>query len=185
MGGKGSGVAAGARNRGYIDPEFNSRSIAFTRKISSLPKIDFGNPDEMNARFDEFLDYCDEYSIRPLVGNFALAFGMNKRTLWDILNDERSGVKMGFTPETTLLLKSFYVVIESNFEQLLTDANNPVPNIYYSKAILGWREAASETIVTHRSERQLTGTVEEVAAKYAAIAGSDTETMELPSPSED
>lgn len=171
MGGKGSG------NRNFsadnTDPELNSRSLAMTRALLALPKIDLGSVDEINARMDEYFDLCNKYQIRALVGNFALALKTDKSTLGKIFRGDTSGVTLGFTPETIALLKSYYVSIESNFEQMLVDSKTPVAGIYYTKAMLGWRETPNETIVTHRSDspRLEGGDTKQIAGKYKAIAG--------------
>jgi hypothetical protein len=171
MGGKGSG------NRNFsaenTDPELNSRSLAMTRALLALPKIDLGSVDEINARMDEYFALCNKYQIRALVGNFALSLGVDKNTLGQVFRGDTSGARLGFTPETITLLKRYYVSIESNFEQMLVDSKTPVAGIYYTKAMLGWRETPSETVVTHKAESpRLSGTdIKQIADKYKAIAG--------------
>jgi hypothetical protein len=107
------------------------------------------------------------------VGNFALSLGVDKNTLGQVFRGDTSGARLGFTPETITLLKRYYVSIESNFEQMLVDSKTPVAGIYYTKAMLGWRETPSETVVTHKAESpRLSGTdIKQIADKYKAIAG--------------
>lgn len=176
MGGKGSGSWTQE-----IDVSANRRSIGLTRSLYKLPPVDRTDPDAIMDRFDEYLDLCDEYRMRPLVGNYAVAYGLLKQELFAVLTGQTMS---GFTSETIKVLKYQYNLVESNFEQSLIESKNPVPGIYYSKAQLGWRETASETVITHRREEspQLSGqTADEIAAKYAQIVGvEDVPRNELP-----
>ncbi len=191
MGGKGSGNKAiqDGRRAAEVDADWNHRSICFNRELFALPKLDASEPQNIYDRFDLFLNKCDEYHIRPLVGSFAMAFGLSRPELWTLFDGGTSGVTWGFTPETIECLKKCYQWVQANFENVLTNTKNPVPHIYYSKAILGWRETASETIVTHRtmdSPRLRGKTADEVAEKYAQIVGVESApTYELPADSKD
>lgn len=189
MGGKGSG------NRGYsntfkanspaaVDPDSNARTIEFTKALYKLPDFDRGDVGAMDSRIDEFFSICREHSMRPMVGGLALAMSMSKAELWRIVNDVASGSRLGFTPATIERVKKAVIFIDTNFEQLLMDARNPVPAIFYAKSNLGWREAPSETVVTHRSEKpQLEGgTADQIAGKYLAAVGVEEEEAEYEEP---
>lgn len=178
MGGKGSGNRTKsnpftAKKAENVDPDVNRRTIAYTRALMNLPDFDRGSVEETKARVNLFFDLCEEHGMRPLVGNFAAMLGMSKVELWNIVNGIYSGRELGVTPETALIYKNTLRFIESNFEQVLMDAKNPVSAIYYSKSNLGWREAPAETIITHKTEKpQLSGkTTAEIEAKYKALAG--------------
>lgn len=179
MGGKGSGNRTKsnpfvAKRADMVDPDVNSRTIDFTLALRALPRINLGEEEEVEARTDEFFELCRSHGMRPLVGGFCVAMGMSKPEMWRIVNGETSGAKMGVTPATTEIFKNVLCLIDNNFEQVLFDAKNPVPAIFYSKSNLGWKEAPAETVITHRSEKPaLEGSVEEVAARYAEIVGVD------------
>lgn len=178
MGGKGSGNRTYSNpvvaNKGSsVDPDSNRRTIAYTLALNDLPAIDRGEEEEARRRVEEFFALSAEHGMRPMVGGLAIAFKIDKVTLWRIANDIRSGSGCGFTPTTAAILKNALMLIDTNFEQLLMDAKNPVPAIFYTKSNLGWREAASETVITHRSEKpQLEGrTTAEIAAGIAELVG--------------
>lgn len=178
MGGKGSGKHT---NAGWaVNEDSNRKTIAYTTALNSLPPIDLGDPEAFAGRVDEFMRISADTGMRPMVGGLALAIGVSRRMLNAVLSGERSGARLGFTPETKLLLQKAMDLVEANFEQLLTDARNPVPFIFYAKANLGWKEAAAETVVTHREERpQLDGkTAEEIAGRYLAAAGVERDAVE-------
>lgn len=191
MGGKGSGDrhVQDGRRAAEVDADWNHRSICFNRELFGLPRVDASDPASILERFDLFLAKCDEYHIRPLVGSFAMAFGLNRSDLYKLFDGSMSGVTRGFTPESIMQLKKCYEWVQANFENVLTNTKNPVPHIYYSKAILGWRETPNETVVTHRtidSPRLKGKTADDVAEKYAQIVGveSVTPTYELPADSQ-
>lgn len=178
MGGKGSGNRTKsnpfvAKRADAIDPDTNIRSINYMRELAALPVYDRGDVDAVRERCSLYFDICEKHGMRPLVGPFAIAIDIDKMTLWQIANGQVSGVSLGVTPETRLIYKKVLQLIDANFENVLMDAKNPVPAIYYSKAALGWREAPAETIITHKTEKpQLSGkTTAEIEAKYKALAG--------------
>ena len=180
MGGKGSGNRTSsnpfnARKADAVDPDANARCIRYTRAIGALPDFDRGDPAQVSARIDLYFDMCVEHGMRPLVGNLCVAMGVSKPEMWQIANGERSGERLGFTKETAQMCKKVLCLIDSNFEQVLMDVKNPVPAIFYSKANLGWRDAPSETVVTHRTERPAleAGDPAEIAGRYLAAAGVD------------
>lgn len=189
MGGKGSGNRTKsnpfvAKRADAVDPDTNSRTIRFTLALADMPPFDRGDEEQARQRVLDFFALCEKHGMRPLVGGFAVALGMDKVELWMIVNGQTSGAKLGVTPKTALIYKNALRLIESNFENVLMDAKNPVPAIFYSKAQLGWRDAPSETVITHRSEKpQLSGkTAEEIASKYKALAGvvDEAPAYELP-----
>lgn len=186
MGGKGSGTKSpyAANKPSAVDPDSNSRTIAFTMELYKLPSIDNGSEDAVSSRIDEFFAICSSHGMRPMAGGLALSLGMDKSTLWRMANDVTVGGRLGFTPSTCALVKSAVIFIDTNFEQLLMDARNPVPAIFYAKSNLGWREAPSETVVTHRSEKpQLEGgTADQIAGKYLAAVGVEEEEAEYEEP---
>lgn len=182
MGGKGSGNRTNsnpfnARKADAVDPDANARCIRYTRALGALPDFDRGDPAQVSARIDEYFDMCVEHGMRPLVGNFCVAMGCSKPEMWKMVNGENSGARLGFTEETKYLCKKVLCLIDSNFEQVLMDVKNPVPAIFYSKANLGWRDAPSETVVTHRTERPAIaeGDSAEIAGRYLAAVGVDSE----------
>lgn len=182
MGGKGSGNSTPsnpftAKKANQVDPDTNARTINYTLALSSLPPFDRGSVEETEERVRTYFDMCIEYGMRPLVGNFCVAMGISKSEMWKLANDERSGKALGITPETLSIYKKTLCLIDSNFEQVLMDAKNPVPAIFYAKSNFGWREAPTETVVTHRTQQpQLEGgTADEIAGRYLAAVGVDEE----------
>lgn len=189
MGGKGSGTKSpfAANKPSAVDPDSNARTIAFTMELYKLPEIDNGDTDAVAARIDEFFEICGRHQMRPMVGGLALTFKMDKSTLWRMVNDVRGSSRLGFTDSTKAMLKNALIFIDTNFEQLLMDARNPVPAIFYTKSNLGWREAPTETVVTHRSDSpRLSGkTPEQIAGEYKALAGAvEAEEPEIEYPAE-
>ena len=115
--------------------------------------------------------------MRPMVGGVGLDLKVDESNLWKVVNGVSHGGGSGFTPASIEIVKTTLVAIDTNFEQLLMDARNPVPAIFYSKSNLGWREAPTETVVTHRTQNpQLEGgTADEIAGRYLAAVGVDEE----------
>lgn len=196
MGGKGSGNRTRsnpnvAKRADMVDPDVNAAVIDYMQALWKLPEVDLSKEEEVEERIDLFFDMCREYGRRPLVGNLALNFGMSPDYFKHVVLYEDSPAKnRGLTQKSKLLLKKAYCFINSTFEQVMLNAKNPVPFIYYTKAQLDWREAPNETVITHKTEtpRLSGGSQKEIEARYAEIVGIDGDSgpsYELPTSTSD
>lgn len=176
MGGKGSGgyrKNAGNSNA-KVDPDDNHRVIQFTLDISKLPQCDLTKPEAIEERFEEFLQLCDKWGLKPGVVAYASAIGMNRGTLWwltrhDFDSTTVRGQKL--TRECIDCIKKHYDFLELTLEGLmLNDKGNPVKYFFLAKNHFGYKDQ-SEHINVNVNERPTLAAPEDVAAKYAAQLG--------------
>lgn len=177
MGGKGSGGAransGGAQIRagGDADKAFNARVIAFNRRLYAYDLVDF-EPENVEARFLEYLAICEEHGMKPGTTSAALAFGLDVRRFNEIARGAISSYRgWKVTPATTEAFQKIYRFLESVLEGYLSgEGKNPAKWIFLAKNHFGYSDT-SERIVTHREEGPALPSAEEVAARYAAKLG--------------
>lgn len=157
--------------------ENNFRNIEYTMTLMHLPLLDRSDLRAVSGRIDFFFRLTAQKGMKPMLGGFAIALGLTKFQLREVY----SGVSMhGFTQETLAAINCAMASLEANFEQVLMSSKQPIPAIFYAKSNLGWHEA-NETVITHRTETpQLSGkTTAELAQKYLAAAGIDSQEAEI------
>ena len=193
MGGKGSGRYRKGQpndspftglNPRSVDPDANHWSIELGKRLMGWEPPDYSDPDAMLKRFYDYLDVCDELKMRPLVQGTAMAFGMNRNVMTDIVVGRLPKWK-NLTPESRSVLKKCYDFLQLSWEnQLSTETGNPVKWIFLGKNHFGYRDQ-SERVVAHVDARPQLPDSEAVAGKYAALVGRDEEQVyELPAEQE-
>ena len=184
MGGKGSGgyrrnalprdknPVVQAHDPLAVDADANRRAIAFGRSLVALEVPDLSDLDEIRARFDAYLDMCEEAGVRPLVAGLAMAFGLNRRTFRGIVaGDPHFAKYKGVSPEVVHFFQKIYDFLEVYWENgLMEETGNPVKHIFYAKNNYEYTDQA-ERIVRHVDEKRELPTAEEVADKYRKMAG--------------
>ncbi len=194
MGGKGSGrspkshenlpkdsrnpaVAGRAEN---VDPSVNSRVMRFGKRLLAFDEPEWDNADGLMERFYDYLDLCDEFSIRPMVNSLAQAFCMNRQTLWGICtNNDHYRKWKGITPACVDVLKKAYDFLQTSWEIYLTEEKgNPVKWFFLAKNYFGYED---QTVRVQRVEvnQAALSSPEEVAAKYALQVGKPREVIDI------
>jgi hypothetical protein len=59
-----------------------AQQIQAMEKLRELPKINYSDPVEVEARIKQFFKFCEEVEMRPTVELMALAIGVSRKTLW-------------------------------------------------------------------------------------------------------
>ncbi len=155
-----------------VDADVNRRAIAFGRSLVALEVPDLSDLDEIKARFDAYLDMCEDAGVKPLVAGLAMAFGMDRRAFRGIVSGDPHFAKYkGVTPEVVHFFQKIYEFLEVYWENgFMEETGNPVKHIFYAKNHFGYTDQA-ERIVRHVEERRELPTAEEVADKYRKMAG--------------
>ncbi len=89
-----------------INPEKLSAQIKVIKDLRRLPKINTNNPEEIEARADKFLDYCEEVGCRPTMELLSVALNVDRSTLWRWaqIGDERGQVIKSFKESLAALV---------------------------------------------------------------------------------
>ena len=149
------------------DPGDNSKYTAFALDIMQLPKIDVTNPQQLRERLTDYFQLCVNHDMKPAVAAMALAFGLDRRRLWEINNDI-AGRNTSIPQECRDIIKTAYNSLEVLWESYsLGGKINPVTAIFLGKNNFGYQDK-QEYVVTPNTMSQDTP-VDVIEAKYDAL----------------
>lgn len=145
----------------------NNKYTMFAIAISQLPKIDVHNPEQMRARLFEYFQLCADHDMKPGVAALALAFGLDRRRLWEINNDVQ-GRNVAMPQECREIVKTAYNSLEMLWESYTLGGKiNPVTAIFLAKNNFGYQDK-QEYVLT--PNQQLSGAdPATIEAKYEEL----------------
>lgn len=145
----------------------NNKYTMFAIAISQLPKIDVHNPEQMRARLFKYFQLCADHDMKPGVAALALAFGLDRRRLWEINNDVQ-GRNVTMPQECREIVKTAYNSLEMLWESYTLGGKiNPVTAIFLAKNNFGYQDK-QEYVLT--PNQQLSGAdPATIEAKYAEL----------------
>lgn len=149
------------------NPGDNAKYTSFAVAIAALPKIDVTNPQQLSKRLNDYFQLCIDHDMKPAVAALALAFGMDRRRLWEINNDV-VGRNVAMPQECREIIKTAYNSLEVLWESYsLSGKINPVTAIFLGKNHFGYQDK-QEYVVTPNTMSQDTP-VDVIEAKYDAL----------------
>jgi len=142
----------------------NNKYTTFALAIASLPKIDVADPEQLRGRMLDYFQLCADHDMKPGVAAMALAFGMDRRRLWEINNDI-PGRNVAMSDECRQIIKSAYNSLEALWEGYsLGGKINPVTAIFLGKNNFGYQDK-QEYVVTPNAMAQDTP-IDVIESKY-------------------
>ena len=145
----------------------NNKYTTFALAIASLPAIDVRDPVQLKQRMLDYFKLCADHDMKPAVAAMALAFGMDRRRLWEINTDQpKQGNVLPL--ECREIIKTAYNSLEVLWESWTVSGKiNPVSAIFLGKNNFGYRDQ-QEHIVTPNTS-QLSVDPATIEAKYAEL----------------
>ena len=125
-----------------LEAGYNTRRIQFMMEIMPTEPLDYNDVDEMERRFNHYLEKCAEYDMK--IGNMAAyaAIGIDKGTVWDWLNRNAPN------PRRSDFIKKVQKICSMYREGLMGDGKiNPVTGIFWQKNYDGMRDQ-QEVVLT-------------------------------------
>ena len=157
------------------EPGDNAKYMTVSLKLFNMTKVDLHNPDEVQARLDEYFAIHIEADLKPTVAGMAMALGIDRRRLWEI----RSGAKLGgHTPielptRTVDNIKRAYDFMENLWENYMQNGKiNPVSGIFLGKNNFGYQDK-TEYVVTPNVNNDSDYSKDDIIARYS-VDSSDS-----------
>lgn len=143
-----------------MEPGDNSRYIAHTLAVRSMPKIDHKDPEQVRQRAYDYLTLCAQNDMKPTVNGYANSIGVSRQTLLNWKTGEhREGTHQAVALE-------FYSMLEELWEDYMLNGKiNPVSGIFLSKNLFYGYSDKQEYILTPNQMGE-TISPETLAAKY-------------------
>ena len=186
MGGKGSGryhgsspeasrSAAHMREKNPIqnpkadNEERNRETLQYVAALLALPPIDATDAEQIAARAGEWFALLDKYGMRPQVNALAMALGMDRRRLWEVVTDQPRGERLPQDARDSI--KRLYQIIAiMNENALLETQGNPAALIFLAKNHHAYRDVQERQELHIRAEVDALP-VAEIAERYRLQAG--------------
>ena len=126
-----------------MEPGDNSRYIAHTLAVRSMPKIDHKDPEQVRQRAYDYLTLCAQNDMKPTVNGYANSIGVTRQTLLNWKTGEhREGTHQAVALE-------FYSMLEELWEDYMQNGKiNPVSGIFLAKNLFYGYADKQEFVLT-------------------------------------
>ena len=143
--------------------------------IYNLPKIDTDDAEQVEKRVGEYFQICAERGMKPSVAGFAMALGIDRRTLWTWVNERTA--KPRAVVDT---LKKAYQILNFAIEEYMQNGKiNPVSGIFLMKNNFGYKDQ-SEVVLTPNNPLGEATDRSTLEQKYLdALPSGDAESTEI------
>ena len=142
------------------DPGDNSKFTRHNRMLFELVPVSFESVEEVAERTTTYLDICEQNDMKPSVAGYALALGINRKTLWEYVSGRT--VK---PPAVCDVLKRAYNLLNAQMEDYMQNGKiNPVSGIFLMKNSFQYQDKQEIEVSANQGD---TETPDQLAAKYA------------------
>lgn len=127
------------------EPGDNRKYLEHNLKMWNWPSVDMKKPEDVHERVTLYFQTCADDDMKPSVAGLALAFGIDRRTLWKWIN----GIQSDFVAaESRDALKKAYQILTAQMENYMQNGKiNPVAGIFLMKNNMGYQDK-QEVVVT-------------------------------------
>lgn len=145
------------------EPGDNRKYLQHNLKMWEWPKVDMKKPEDVHDRVTLYFQTCADDDMKPSVAGLALAFGIDRRTLWKWIN----GVQSDFVAsESRDALKKAYQILNAQMENYMQNGKiNPVAGIFLMKNNMGYQDK-QEVVVTPNQQLGEQIPAEKLEQKY-------------------
>lgn len=128
-------------------PGENAKFLTHSIKLAALPQVNMKDAEQVEARIGEYFRICIEDDAKPSITGLSLAFGIDRRRMWDFREGRR-----GDLPQANRdMLKKADLIIENQMVQYMQNGSiQPVAGIFLLKACHGYKE--EQTLVVEKRD---------------------------------
>ena len=155
-----------------LDAGDNTKFMEVQMVLFNMPNIDLDNVEEVQQRLNDYFALYTSRDMKPTVAGMALCLnGMNRRTLWAIVNDAPTGgagYKTALPPEVAHAIKKAYFLLENLWESYMNSGKvNPVAGIFLGKNNYGYQDK-TEYVLTPNQQNDNDYSTDEIRERYIA-----------------
>lgn len=176
---KGTGGNKRPDSTAQLQPGDNQKYITHDLKMWDWPKVDMTKPQEVSERIKQYLQICVEDEIKPSVAGMALAFGIDRRRLWEIANGVvgTNSVTHNVAPEARDLVKKAYYLLNAQMENYMQNGKiNPIAGIFLMKNNWGYTDKQEVVVTPNQLGEQLSAN--DLQKKYLEDVAIDADNYE-------
>ena len=154
----------------HYEPGDMSRMISNAMGLANMGDIDMHDPDQVEQRVMEYMQYMIEHDMKPTVESMALAFNTNRTQLWRW----KEGVESNLPERSRNAIKKGYSLMNQLLTQTMADGKiNPVAAIFLLKNNHAYKDQ-TDVVVTPNNPYQ-GASEEELKDRYLTDIPSDEE----------
>ena len=146
----------------------NSRYLRMARASFDLPPIDISDPKQVEARIEQYFDFCEQSDKKPGMAGLANWLGVDRTTL----NSWRRGE---YRSEThSFLVEKAVQILEELWEDYMQNGKvNPVSGIFLGKITFGYKDV-QDYVITPNQPLGAEGNPTEASQKYQKAMPGDS-----------
>ena len=160
---KGTGGNKRPDSTAQLQPGDNRKYLSHDLKMWDWPDVDMKKPEQVKERIRQYFQICADDDMKPSVAGMALAFGIDRRTLWKWVN----GIECAYIPtESRDSLKKAYQFLNAQMENYMQNGKiNPVAGIFLMKNNMGYVDK-QEMVLTPNQQLGDQVPAEDLEKKY-------------------
>ena len=150
------------------EPGDNQKYINVSMQLFNLPSIDLKNPEQVQARLNEYFKIQYDADLKPTVAGMAMALGIDRRRLWEIRSGNYHTNKWLEDLPTSVKdsIKKAYDFMENLWENYMQNGKiNPVSGIFLGKNNFGYQDK-TEYVVTPNVQNDSDYSKEDIMSRY-------------------
>lgn len=157
------------------EPGDNRKYLEHSMAMWGWPDVNMREPEQVKARIGQYFQLCADDDMKPSVAGMALAFGVDRKTIWAWAN----GVDSAYLhAESRNLIKKAYQLLNAQMENYMQNGKiNPVAGIFLMKNNMGYQDK-QEVVLTPNNQLGEATPPEELQQKYLEATASDYDTDE-------
>ena len=122
-----------------LEPGENAKYVKHSLAMMDWKQPDMSRIEEVNQRILDYFQLCADNDMKPSFAGMALAFGVDRRTMWKWCNDVPGGRHLA--PEIRETLKKGQQILNAQMEDYMQNGKiNPVSGIFLMKNNMGYTD---------------------------------------------
>lgn len=154
------------------DGESVKKYLGHDMIIFNWPDVDKKDPEQVCARINQYFELCWADDVKPSVAGMALAFGVDRRTLWCWVNDMNT---RDLAPASLDLLKKAYHLLTVQMENYMQNGKiNPVAGIFLMKNNMAYKDQ-QDVVITPNNPLGAETPAKEIEDRYLEVTDYEME----------
>ena len=141
-------------------PGDNAKYTAHNLMLYRLKPVSFESAEEVEERTETYFEICQQNDMKPSVAGYALALGISRKTLWEIVSG-----RLVKPPAVCDMLKRAYLVLNAQMEDYMQNGKiNPVSGIFLMKNSFQYQDKQEIQVSASQGDAE---SPDQLASKYA------------------
>ena len=151
----------------------NRKYLEHSMTMFDWPVINARRPEQVKERIGMYFALCAKDDMKPSVAGMALAFGIDRRTLWKWAN----GIESDYIPaESRDFIKKAYQFLNAQMENYMQNGDiNPIAGIFLMKN-MGYADKQEVVVTPNQLGEQLSAN--DLQKKYLEDVAIDADNYE-------